>query len=389
MPRKASPRNTPGLYKRGDVWWLRYTVDGKQIRESSKTTNKSQAEALLSKRKLEVWQNETGLVQKKRSKVTLGKLRLIWESSRDGPGLTRNGPSRWRRLLSLLGGEGRDARGITRAEITELKQKLSESANEKTDGTLGPGAVNGHLDTLSAAYNEAIRQELLEKNPVSTVRKCKVIPRDRVAIHKEVSQIIKRVPNDQIKDIITLAVETGMRRSEIVFLDWSEVDLDRRTIKLPAERTKSRTARLIPLTQIASEALKKKDKRSGRVFSVQPVSVSVAFTKATRDLGIQNLHFHDLRRTAATRLRQAGVDPWTIRQITGHKSESMALVYQAWDEEDLLAAVDKLAERKKKTKTTKKKVSKKKRSLTKKVSKKRSLNKKPSSRKVGSKKKTE
>src|SRR5207245_2409260 len=118
-----------------------------------------------------------------------------------------------------------------------------------------------------------------------------------------------------------LALETAMRRGELIDLQWQHVDLERCVAHLPL--TKNGDSRDIPLSRRAIatlRALKADTKRSAdRVFPVTPNSVRLAFEHLRVRAGMSDLHFHDLRHEAVTRLFERGLNIAEVSAISGHK----------------------------------------------------------------------
>lgn len=135
-----------------------------------------------------------------------------------------------------------------------------------------------------------------------------------------------------LKPVLKVALNTGMRRGEILSLRWGEVDLEARVVK--AVRTKSRKVRLIPLNDVLLEEFEKLRRAGGEGESVFPhKSVRSAFEGACRRAGIKNLRFHDLRHTCATRLVERGVDLITVKELLGHHNGALHAFFQRAEEE--------------------------------------------------------
>ena len=144
-----------------------------------------------------------------------------------------------------------------------------------------------------------------------------------------------------------MAYHTGMRRGEILNLTWDRVDLKAGLIRLKAEDTKTDEARLVPLTADLTVQLKDLYKvrylNEPHVFLVNGKSVhsiKTAFNAACRRAKIEGFRFHDVRHTAVTNMRRAGIDHLTIMQITGHKTLEVFKRYNSFLENDLKAAAD-------------------------------------------------
>lgn len=128
--------------------------------------------------------------------------------------------------------------------------------------------------------------------------------------------------NTEMQSIILFAIETAMRRGEIVGMLWSHIDLVKRTLCIPY--TKTDIARTIPLSNNAVSILKKLPRRiDNKVFNLKPDSITQAFERACKRVDIQNLRFHDLRHEATSRLFEVGLNVMEVASITGHRDLRM------------------------------------------------------------------
>ena len=145
----------------------------------------------------------------------------------------------------------------------------------------------------------------------------------------------RRCRNPYILPIVQFALETAMRQGEIVSLRWRHVNLPRRTAFLPV--TKNEQPRTVPLSSVAVEILKALPRSiNGEVFpGVTTGAVKKAFSRATCRAGIEDLHFHDLRHEATTRLFELGLNIIEVSSITGHKDLQMLRRYTHLRAEDL------------------------------------------------------
>jgi integrase len=221
-----------------------------------------------------------------------------------------------------------------------------ERLTQVSSGTVLRGlALLGHL--FKIARCEWGMEGLL--NPVESVRKPKQgKARSRRLMEGEEAELLARARQygDPIPSIITLALETAMRRGEIAGLRWENVDLKRRVIRLLI--TKNGDAREVPLSSRAIEILVALPRRiDGWVFGIEPDTITQAFGRITgnaptklwkgRSHGshLSNLRFHDLRHEATSRLFERGFNPIQVAAITGHKTLEMLKRYTHLKAEDL------------------------------------------------------
>lgn len=164
-------------------------------------------------------------------------------------------------------------------------------------------------------------------NPVRKVNKPKLPGgRTRRLEGEEEKKLLEHCPKS-FALLVRFALETGMRREEISRLSWGNVDLKKRSAHLP--KTKNGEARTIPLSPVALDILNEvSEEKEGSVFGMSPDAITQAMEKARTKAGIENLHFHDLRHEAISRLfENTDLDVMEIRAITGHKTMQMLARY--------------------------------------------------------------
>lgn len=139
--------------------------------------------------------------------------------------------------------------------------------------------------------------------------------------------------NVLIRPIVQFALETAMRRGEILSLKWGDVDLDARVALLTD--TKNGESRRVPLSSKAIEILESLQKESEIVFDTTGNSIRMAFDRVLSRAEIEGLRFHDLRHEATSRLFEKGFNIMEVSSITGHKDLSMLKRYTHLRAEDL------------------------------------------------------
>jgi integrase len=138
----------------------------------------------------------------------------------------------------------------------------------------------------------------------------------------EIERVLGAITSKQIKVIVELAVETAMRRSEILNVKENDINWSLNTLRIP--NTKTYNARTIPLSYKAVRLLRSLTKNiGGTYFSIKADSASQAFKRACDKTRVHNLRFHDLRHEATTRFFERGLNVMEVATITGHKDLKM------------------------------------------------------------------
>lgn len=148
------------------------------------------------------------------------------------------------------------------------------------------------------------------------------------------SRALSRCRVEWLKPMVELAIETAMRRGELLRLEWQHVDLSTSVVYLPD--TKNGEPRHVPLTPKAVEIFRSINRGSSvRVFDVSENAFKLAWQRAVKRSGLKDLHFHDLRHEAASRLAEKLSNILELSSVTGHKDIRMLKRYYHPRAEDL------------------------------------------------------
>jgi integrase len=235
--------------------------------------------------------------------------------------------------------------------LTDLSPLLIEKYRaERLKSGVQKSTTNRELALLKKIFNLAIDWGFAAANPVLKVRffSEKDNQKERVLSEEEEIRLLAHC-SQNFKPIVITALNTGMRRNEILSLKWCEVDLKQRQILVT--RTKAGRNRLIPMNDTLFEVLRslKPVSKSEYVFTSSRgkhfSTIRRAFTSACLRAGIKGLRFHDLRHTFGTRLIRSGVDIVTVQHLLGHYSVTVTQRYTHTDAGQKRAAVNRLAAR--------------------------------------------
>jgi len=223
-------------------------------------------------------------------------------------------------------------RDVTSVDIATYRDQRLADLNPQTQKPLSPASVRLELSLLSSFFDLCkIEWGYCDDNPVAKVRKPKPPPgRERRLTAREDRLILRychQHSNQSLYSIMVLALETAMRQGELLKLEWEHINLKTGIAHLPS--TKNGSKRDVPLSQKAREALIRMGiKPAGKVFQYTSEGFKSTWRYMTIKLGIENLHFHDMRHEAISRLFELGtLDIMEISAISGHKSLSMLKRY--------------------------------------------------------------
>ena len=223
-------------------------------------------------------------------------------------------------------------REVTSVNIATYRDQRLTNLNPRTLKPLSPSTVRLEMSLLSHMFEIGkIEWGICDSNPVLNVRKPKVPPgRDRILTAREERLIFRYAyahSNMDLYSIIVLAIETAMRQGEILKLQWEHINLKTGIAHLP--ETKNGSKRDAPLSRKARDALIRMGvKTNGRVFGYTAEGLKSTWRFMLLKLGIENLHFHDCRHHAITKLFQLGtLDMMEVAAISGHKSLAMLKRY--------------------------------------------------------------
>jgi integrase len=212
-----------------------------------------------------------------------------------------------------------------------------------------PSTLNREMTVLKHMMRRAVIWEYLSRNPFLDAQggmlaglKALREPggRTRFLSLDEIDRLLAACePIPYLKAFATVALNTGMRRNEILSLSRKSLDWQNRTATLV--ETKNGEARHVYLNDAAFEALKALPPRiDGRLFPLHPNQVSVAFMRAVRRAGIEDFRLHDCRHTFASYQAMAGIQGRGLQALLGHKDARMTMRYSHLSDAYLKAAVN-------------------------------------------------
>lgn len=325
------------LYKRGDIWWVRFcTADGQRVRKSTKTADRQLAQEYHDRLKADLWRHSK-LGDKPRQKWERAVER--WLNEKQGEKVTLHEDiGHLRRVHPHLYGRHLDE--IDRDVLDNLTQsRVSDGVSNAT--------VNRMLEVVRAILRRAEREwEWLERAP--HVRMLSE-PKRRIRWLKkeEADQLLRELP-DHLEEMARFTLATGLRESNVIKLEWSQVNLEHRCAWIHADQAKARKAIPVPLNAEAVLVLRRQiGKHQTRVFTYKARPVTRAnnhaWRKALVRAGITNFRWHDLRHTWASWHVQQGTPLHVLQELGGWSDYEMVRRYAHLSVEHLAEYADNLS----------------------------------------------
>lgn len=338
------------VYKRGKQsthWHYYFRVRGVRYRGViPEARTKYEAEQGEIKIKREIFEGRFGKLDLGSEKLAdfIEKVFVPW--SKANKQSWRHDEFRARTICEYFG--GKMFREISPLLVEQFKRDRRESITVRQT-VRSPASVNLELTLLSKIFNLAIDYKITDANPCTKVKKYRLDNKRYRYLLPEEEPVLMDVLTGRrahLKQMVKVALGTGMRLGEQLHLCWERVDLSRGVLILT--KTKSGQDREIPMNPEVFEilsALREKSTGRGYVFvnpntGTRVKEIKTGFRTALKMAGIEGLVWHDLRATFGTRLGEAGFDAFTIAALMGHSDIHTTARYVRATDRNKRAAVE-------------------------------------------------
>jgi integrase len=307
------------------IWYFAIMRDGRRVQRSTGTSNKKLAQ--------DIYDNALSDIVKKKwfknEKARTTKFHELWEHYRRRYEKKRDVTSS-KQLLPYFG-------DMKLAEITS--EDVENYILDRQESPLNPAdsTIYQEFSLGRRMFNVARKVwKWTSENPFADIFVKEMLDldngRDRWLRHEEERILMEKADRPiYLRDLIIFAIHTGCRRGEILSLNWEDnINLFTRTIKVRISKRKKKDKgnlnkkfKTIPMSDTLFQMLLNRSKVihiSGRVFPISSSSARHAFDEAVKSACLENFRFHDLRHTFATRLVQAGVNLYVVKELMGHES---------------------------------------------------------------------
>lgn len=314
------------VFKRGKNWYADYAVDGKRVRKSF-GRQKQVAELYVKNIEVKIARGEE--LSPKYDFISLQDFitkYLQYCQDNKSQATYKTDLSRIRAFQEFLQSKGIGRlEAITPAVMEEFKSTVLRRSQATT--------FNHYLTLIKAMLNKAVAWRHLKENPLSSVKKLKSTSARQVRFFtlEEVSVILEKA-DDLMQKVIKILLYTGMRRSELVFLLWDDIDFHNKLITVQSKpevgfHPKSHRARSIPINPNLEQLLLDLPQKGRYLFddgNGKPRHCrdyyTKQFEKILKTADVKNANLHTLRHTFASNLVMAGVDLRTVQELLGHST---------------------------------------------------------------------
>jgi integrase len=329
-------RGQGSIYLRGNTYWIRYSWHGKEYRESAHTGDEKKAAKFLQRRLKAVGTPQ--FIEPKDQRYTLGdmleKIGLHYAKKQNRsfknveycwPNIEAGFP--FHRVVDI------DKDAIERYQTMRKKAGAQPSTINRETAYLKKGfkLLGLPVPVVSQLAEDNVRQGFLR------------VPEFRA--------LLAEIPDQNVKDIVEFLYNSGWRSNEPRAMQWSWLDLDSWTVRLPAEFSKNKKPRTLAiedaLKDIIKRRIKLRDLACPYVFHRNGKSIKSfrkAFQAAAKAIGLPDLVPHDMRRSAIRNFRKAGLSESEGMKLSGHRTRAVYDRYDIIDEEDSRQAMKRAQE---------------------------------------------
>jgi len=308
------------LFKRKDSssWWVKIIIDGRKVQRSTGTDDKIKAQEFHDRLKAQMWEQHRLGVKPERS----------WKDA----------VVRWLSETSEKATHDEDRRKLVWLHNHLGDKMLNEITLDVIDGVRAAklkeatkATTNRYLALVRSILIRARDEwEWIDKAPKVRLFK-ETASRERSLTREQASRLLAELPEHQ-REVVLFALATGLRQSNVLRLDWSQINLEQRHAWIHGAQSKNRRPIAIPLNETAYGVLiRQQGKHPSRVFTFRGKPLNSANNKAwihaLERAEITDFRWHDLRHTWATWQRQAGTPTHELQRLGGWRTGAMVERY--------------------------------------------------------------
>ena len=333
------------IYKRGQVYWCKFIIDGKLHQYSCKTKDKEMAKEVASAIHADMIRNRFNIPVKNNAIYVFKEIFTEYIKQQKDKNLIRERTAAKHFLPQF---EKKELNNITPVDIKNYQiQRKLEIINlpkniGKRESEINFRSVNYEIAILRNFFNHCIEKEIIYKNPAGKIKRLNELSRLKTMDGSDINKLIAGATNKLTMDLITFLVYTGCRKGEALNLKWDDVDLKNDIIAIKA--TKTKYDRYIPISKPLKAILSGIEKKDSLyVFNKNGAKLTDfkhSFHTACRNAGLKDLRIHDLRHVFASKMVMGGTSLYITGELLGHRTTQMTKRYSHLVPETLKKAVD-------------------------------------------------
>jgi site-specific recombinase XerD len=321
--------------KNSSFYWIKYYLNGRMVRESLKTDDQKVARYLKNKKEQSLSEGRIPAEIRNVSASEAIEEYLKYCDTYKTRSTSINDRTRINTFLKTC-------------RPTSLRDITSKSIEDYISGRIRGGnkiiTANGDLTVIKAFLNWCVKQHYLPASPAKDIRRTKTpenLP--RFLSTGDIKKLLTEAAKEDIYPMIATALYTGLRKGELLSLEWQDIDFDKNAVHVvnkPGFTTKSKKFRVIPLVPALKQILAPFRKAEGRCFSKRNLRRQIARIFRNASLGEPGLHI--LRHTFASQLIMKGVDLVTVKDLLGHADIATTMIYSHLSKDHIKQAINKL-----------------------------------------------
>lgn len=323
------------IRKRGDRWQAQVRRLGFPLRSKS----------FLTKRDAEVWVRQVELQVDRRElppdRAILAKTKLadLVTRYRDEVTPRKKGTEQEKSVLDKFLRHAICQKPLSQLMGSDFAAYRDERLEEVSSATLRRqlNPIHNMFKVAKDEWNYPLGDNPLDKVKFTVIDNRRE-RRLRTGEIERLTEAANETRNGLVLPVVLFALETALRRGEILNVGWHHIDLERRSLVIP--ESKNGHSRVIPLTANAVRILERMDRDQEKPFPVTPNAFRLAWQRLTRRAKIDDLHFHDLRHEAISRFFEMGLTIPEVASISGHRVIRMLMRYGHADPANLLKKMD-------------------------------------------------
>lgn len=328
IKRTWTSRGPTGHKVKRVAWGYTVQVDGKQVRRvNSEWATRDDAEKALAAHQLGLEQEQAEAIKPK-TLAEVGQEYIDFKRAKGKRTVTED-QAKLTRFKIYFGSETPIIEITAQRIASYERQRVTETS--KRGATVTPATVNRELAMLRHLLRLAEEWGYIQKAPRIRMGR-EPEGRLRWLTPEEATKLLeacKKSKNPYLHTVVTIALNTGARKAEVLGLTWDRVDFARGVVLF--DKTKSGRRREVPMNRAVYDVLSAIRGRDGCVFQKTNGAawgnIRTAFERAVDAAGIEDFRFHDLRHTAASWLVQRGRSLKEVQELLGHQTFAMTLRY--------------------------------------------------------------